>query len=208
MDFKVYKSGSQGIRIVKQHKENAVEYMINKFGVTVDKMLIMADSARSNQMDQELLTRFKSAININVGEESRSLPRKNPSVVQLSAAHRGINATLEILTILDNRGSIPQARLEPSTVLVGYDAAMSNSPKRGGIDLTPANMHLQTKVVDSRFRGNDREGGWNDNGGIKFRMDPAMLAQLQNAPGFVPVIINIQPMRDLRQFLGIQRNRW
>jgi hypothetical protein len=67
---------------------------------------------------------------------------------------------------------------------------------KGGIDLTPDNMHLQTKVMDSRFRGNDSEG-------IKFQLDPAMLAQLQNAPGFVPVIINIQPMTDLRQFLGI-----
>ena len=31
-----------------------------------------------------------------------------------------------------------------------------------------------------------------------------MLEQLQNAPGFVPVIINIQPMNDLRLFLGIK----
>jgi hypothetical protein len=30
-----------------------------------------------------------------------------------------------------------------------------------------------------------------------------MLEKLQNAPGFVPVIVNIQPMRDIRMFLGI-----
>jgi hypothetical protein len=42
----------------------------------------------------------------------------------------------------------------------------------------------------------------NDNG-IKFHLDPAMLEQLRNAPGFVPVIINVQPMTDLRKFLGI-----
>jgi len=65
----------------------------------------------------------------------------------------------------------------------------------GGIDLTPANMNLQTKM-DSRFRGNDSEG-------IKFHIDPAMLEQLQNAPGFVPVIINIQPMTDLWAFLEV-----
>jgi len=58
----------------------------------------------------------------------------------------------------------------------------------GGIDLTPANLHLQIQ---------------NTGMGIKFHMDPAMLAQLQNAPGFSPVIINMQPMKDLRQFLGI-----
>ena len=38
---------------------------------------------------------------------------------------------------------------------------------------------------------------------IKFHMDPAMLKQLQNAPGFVPVIINIQPVTDLRKFLDV-----
>ncbi len=48
--------------------------------------------------------------------------------------------------------------------------------------------------MDSRFRGNDKEG-------IKFNIDPAILEQLQNAPGFVPVIINIQPMTDLRMWL-------
>ncbi|MBF0570972.1 MAG: hypothetical protein HQL12_03775 [Candidatus Omnitrophica bacterium] len=58
----------------------------------------------------------------------------------------------------------------------------------GGIDLTLANMNLQTQ---------------NSDGEIKFHLDPAQLMQLQNAPGFVPVIINIQPMTDLRQFLGL-----
>ena len=60
--------------------------------------------------------------------------------------------------------------------------------KKGGIDLTPANMNVQTK-----------------NGGetIKFHIDPVMLAQLQNTSGFVPVIINIQPLKDLSNFLGI-----
>ena len=58
----------------------------------------------------------------------------------------------------------------------------------GGIDLTPANMNLQTRNAGER---------------INFHMDPAMLQQLQNAPGFVPVIINIQPMTNLRVFLGL-----
>ena len=60
----------------------------------------------------------------------------------------------------------------------------------GGIDLTPAVMKLQTQ---------------NPDGEIKFHLDPAMLAQLQNAPGFVPVIISIQPMTDLKAFLGVGR---
>ena len=40
--------------------------------------------------------------------------------------------------------------------------------------------------------------------GIKFHLDPAQLAQLQNAEGFVPVIISMQPMVNVRKFLGIE----
>ncbi len=68
------------------------------------------------------------------------------------------------------------------------DKAMKVNQK-GGIDLTPANLYLQTR---------------NSGGQIKFHIDPAMLEQLQNAPGFVPMIISIQPMNDLRLFLGIE----
>ena len=66
--------------------------------------------------------------------------------------------------------------------------------REGGIDLTPANMNLQIK------KENDTSEG------IKFYLDPAMLAQLRNAPGFVPIIINIEPLGDLRGFLGVQNN--
>jgi len=67
-------------------------------------------------------------------------------------------------------------------------SAIKSQQDLGGIDLTPANMNLQTR---------------NNVGEIKFHMNPAMFQQLQNAPGFVPVIINIQPMTDLRLFLGL-----
>ena len=70
---------------------------------------------------------------------------------------------------------------------VGATIPSQKPDKTGGIDLTPANLNLQTQ---------------NSNGEIKFHMDPAMLAQLQNAPGFVPVIINIQPLKNLQQFLS------
>jgi signal transduction histidine kinase/ribosomal protein L21E len=62
---------------------------------------------------------------------------------------------------------------------------------KGGIDLTPAKMNLQVQ---------------NQGDEIRFHLNPAMLAQLQNAPGFVPVIINIRPMTDLGQFLGLAEN--
>ena len=38
---------------------------------------------------------------------------------------------------------------------------------------------------------------------IKFRIDPAMFKQLQDVQGFTPVIINIQPITDIRLFLTL-----
>ena len=61
----------------------------------------------------------------------------------------------------------------------------------GGIDLTANKTPLEVKT------------GSRTSEGISFKIDPAMLAQLQNAPGFMPVIINIQPLIDLKVFLGL-----
>jgi len=74
------------------------------------------------------------------------------------------------------------------TANAGPNAAMNTLDKNtGGIDLRSD----KALFVQNNGRG------------IKFYIDPAMLAQLQNAPGFTPVIINIQPMTDLRRFLGL-----
>ncbi len=67
------------------------------------------------------------------------------------------------------------------------DKAMAG--RKGGIDLT------SDKALTVQNNGQ----------GIKFHIDPAQLEQLQNAPGFVPVIINIQPMTDIRTFLGLNQ---
>ena len=64
---------------------------------------------------------------------------------------------------------------------------MMGADKKGGVDFTANKTPLEVK-----------SGGE----GIQFHIDPAMLAQLQNAPGFVPDIISIEPMTDLRAFLG------
>ena len=66
------------------------------------------------------------------------------------------------------------------------DKAMKGSIPTGGIDFTANKTPLEIQ---------------NAGQGIKFHLNPAMLKQLQNAPGFVPVIISIQPMSDLRKFL-------
>jgi len=81
---------------------------------------------------------------------------------------------------------------------------------KGGIDFNSNRINLQVKM-DSRFRGNDSREGGNDSGGvgnskgIQFKIDPAMLQQLQNAPGFTVGSITIQPLKSLPAFLGISK---
>jgi len=96
-----------------------------------------------------------------------------------------------VFTDLKGRRQYGNEEIIPADV----SKAMVTPENTGGIDLGPAKMNLQTKM-DARFGGNDSVG-------IKFHLDPAMLAQLQNSTGFVPVIISIQPMNDLRHFLGL-----
>jgi hypothetical protein len=61
--------------------------------------------------------------------------------------------------------------------------------KTGGIDLTsPAMLQIRN--------GNE--------GGINFHIDPVLLKRLQNVSGFEPVILNIQPLINLEDFLGVK----
>ena len=91
-------------------------------------------------------------------------------------------------------GNNSTLNLKLSSINEGGNASMQSNvaamvtPINGGIDLNPANLNLQTQNSGSE---------------IKFNMDPAILEQLKNAPGFVPVIISIEPMISLNQFLGL-----
>ncbi len=60
----------------------------------------------------------------------------------------------------------------------------------GGIDFNADKMKLELQ---------------NSGDSIKFQMDAAELKQLQDASGFTPVIVNIQPMTDLKLFLGLSQ---
>ena len=62
-----------------------------------------------------------------------------------------------------------------------------NSKNTGGIDFTAGRTPLEI----SNPRGED----------IKFKINPAMLAKLQAAPGFEPTVIDYKPLISLKQFL-------
>ena len=57
---------------------------------------------------------------------------------------------------------------------------------RGGIDMTKAKNNILIQ---------------NAGEGIKFHLNPAMLAQVKDASGFVPVDVSIQPLKSLVDFL-------
>ncbi len=68
-------------------------------------------------------------------------------------------------------------------------ADLNDNARQGGIDLTSAAMNVET-----------RNGG----GEIRFTPDPALLEVLRGSPGFVPDIMDIEPMTDLKSFLEIR----
>ena len=63
--------------------------------------------------------------------------------------------------------------------------------QKGGIDLNTDKMDLEAR---------------NQGEPIRFKVDAAQIKALQDAPGFMPVIINISPLIDLRMFLGLTEN--
>ena len=63
---------------------------------------------------------------------------------------------------------------------------------KGGIDFTANKTPLEIQNAGAR---------------ITFHLNPAMLEQLKNAPGFEPKIIDMQPLTDLKAFLGITADK-
>ena len=67
--------------------------------------------------------------------------------------------------------------------------AADKAENTGGIDLDPAQLDLRTR---------------GDGEGVRFTIDPVLLERVKNAPGVTPVIVGIQELDSLQQFLGIQ----
>ncbi len=81
------------------------------------------------------------------------------------------------------------------TLLPKTDPAQLTKPleptrfqNKGGIDFTANQTPLEVRNAGEE---------------IRFNLDPSMLQKLQNAPGFKPVITNIQPMTNVSEFLGL-----
>ncbi len=189
IQVKVYKAGSKGIRIVRQHKEHALEWFLNSRDISSEKVLIMADAVKENQIDAELLSQFRQAVSINVGRDSRSLAKRNPSAVQLRPEHGGIKGAQNILQVLVRRGQIPEtiAQMAVTTRQKEYammDRAMNTASEakamtRGGEtgfkgDLTGEYL----RIAERRLK----ERGVSYNNADKLRLATAMQEGLEKIP--------------------------
>ncbi len=98
------------------------------------------------------------------------------------------------------KGRTKKPAVNESSMLAKSKAMTSGT---GGIDLTADKMNVEI-ASSSRLGGTSRNDteGFNINPALPGRQ-AGMLTKLQNAPGFVPVITNIEPMTDLRQFLEV-----
>jgi hypothetical protein len=113
--------------------------------------------------------------------------RKSPSSEDISMVLEK-SGTVKAVFISRDYRQLGADEITPNRAMQALHTSVHQTQEDlGGIDLTLANNVLQAQK---------------DGKEIKFHIDPAQLAQLQNASGFVPVIISIRPMTNLRLFLG------
>lgn len=167
----------------------AVLYFKGSWTNNREAMNALAPTGAAEVFTKESLERL-----LNMPADTIEMGEKGSSAVEEYRRQVRLGAEEFILQIIGARPALRnkliQDNAQAAKIINKTQLSKKNHPvppkDTGGIDLTSANMNLQTQ---------------NNGGEIKFHIDPAMLAQLQNAPGFVPVIISIQPMSDLKSFL-------
>ena len=197
------------IEIVKKLDQLAIK---GKNGWVYKLNLISGDESASIQLFsiKAIINNEGKRVKQNVGTIQISKNTRNPVAFEMREKDKNqgieikLNTKLKSLVLqarpipipnLDNLHPNEQeiedlfsASLKKNKVNLAQITTQVKKSNAGGIDLTPANMHLQVK---------------NNYGAIKFHINPAMLKEFQNAPGLTPVIIHIQPLTDLRRFLGL-----
>ena len=217
--MKFFVSNDNRLHISSIDKEDALEQEIQAARVDPNQVLIIADDLGPYGTDEGLSkVALGDPMIINVGNRIANKPNmfQFPNVFEkgakvlldvLATRAKSEATTLNLTKILEKSRNLPtrdRNKRKNNRQLELVDRAMKSGP--GGIDLTPANMNVQVKTGEDKaeIASSMKSASRNDASlGIQFHLNSAMLAQLQNAPGFVPVIINIQAMTNLKEFLGI-----
>jgi len=109
---KVYKAGRSSVKIVLQHKEDALMFLVAKFGLDKSKILLIGDSAHTQGVDRGLLTALPEAISINVGGFSATVSRENPQIVQYD--NGGVETALRLLSNVRMYAGLPEHLIVPT----------------------------------------------------------------------------------------------
>jgi hypothetical protein len=132
---------------------------------------------------------YKFASEIAVGDFN-PLHVDNAMVAKIAAAYRILQA---------ERASHPA--VIPAEVTAAKERAIARETDKamftkGGIDLNPDQMGLVIKTFT---------GTLGKQTSMKFKLDPAMRGELLKSAGFEPVIISVQPLKNLPAFLGFNQ---
>jgi hypothetical protein len=176
---------------------------IDREAVKARRVILLEDSDQNllNMLEQKLNANgyevhLARGINGNNGIKSRLRDHHNIGLIVSGGDISKENLGKPFLNIYDyldpdsERINSDELRRLLNAIQISFprDMAQINNAQKGGIDFNSDKINLQFQ---------------NTGQAIRFHIDQAQLARLQSAPGFVPVIINIQPMTDLRLWLGL-----
>jgi len=161
-----------------------------------------AEALNKGKFDFEWFKSVNTYLLVRAFYESQNIHKALPYVVQ-KLSKEDLQSLINQIYLGDAlkmkkvRGIIKDAlqnRPDYEQVVKGLSSAAKvdyamTSRNTGGIDLSSADASLQLQ---------------NAGQGIKFQFNPALLKELQNVPGFIPEIINIQPIRSLKIYLGLE----
>ncbi|MBF0489352.1 MAG: metallophosphoesterase [Candidatus Omnitrophica bacterium] len=143
-------------------------------------------------IDQELINKLKSSEvkkALDSFKDAAMFGAKNNSGILLSSVlSAAVMSGVGGMASINPFAELENARFVPHQENVNLNRKSREKLEKGGVDLNAVNDNLQVK---------------NSGEEIKFHLNPAQLAQLQNASGFTPVIIDIQPMTNIKLFLGL-----
>jgi hypothetical protein len=160
---------------------------IIKFTISFDKISktpngLVVLIGKENVNDQSMLKEQKKTLSVVYSALKEIYPDQAEKIVLQNTAN--IGSLMESSGIDQESISAGQGGVFLSELV----DAVQKQQEVGGINLNPANLNLEVH---------------NDGGEIKFNFDPAQVENLK-FDGFVPVILNVQPVKDLPLLLGIK----
>ncbi|MBF0490899.1 MAG: hypothetical protein HQL15_09895, partial [Candidatus Omnitrophica bacterium] len=183
--------------IVKNNKESernriSAAYFLRKVALSREDNQQFVSIVKGFLQNEGIRNDFVTLIIITLSGREGGLTEEERAKVlkRLDQKHEALDGVEK--KVKETPPTIIQPQQGPNNISMSTPAkagASDSAMTRGGIDFNADKMNLQIQ---------------NSGRGIKFKMDPAMLAQLQKSQGFEPVVNAIEPLVDLRMFLELK----